>query len=246
MARGQQFQTLAGEPLLSIDLRQVGPNKFQLTTPFKYLDPTRNNQEHVVPAHDPLKPSDDNSDLASVPFVLWWFIASYGHQTAPALLHDHLLKSCTTSAERREVDRIFREALRDAGVGVFRRWIMWAGVSVQTIRTFSIPLFVLLVVQLVASWTAIWGFTWGDAFGVPWWAWLLLPAAGAFFWARYFQALLIGAYVGAFLLPATLVVVATVLAASASRIGRWLVRGGKLPDGEGPIVAPHRVPGWDD
>ena len=245
MARGQQFQTVDGQPLLSIDLRQVGPNKFQLTAPFKYLDPTRANQAHVVPAHNLMDPKD-NSDLASVPFVLWWFIASYGHQTAPALLHDHLLKPDPPSSERREFDRIFREALRDAGVRLFRRWIMWAGVSVQTIRTISVVAFVLLVVQLVAGWAALWGFTWGDAFGVPWWAWVFLPAVIAVLWTWYFRAVLIGTYVGAFLLPATIFVVLTVGAASVARTLQWLVGGASLSDGEGPIVAPYRVPGWDD
>ena len=196
------FRTLDDQPLLAIELRQVGPKDFQLISGFRYLDPTRGDTPHEVPPHDVMKPKD-NSDLASVPFFLWWFIASYGHQTAPALLHDHLLRSRPDFRARREIDRVFRVALDEVGVGFFRCWIMWAAVSLLTIWKCQKPLFVVLAAQLVLGILAVLAFPWFEWLGVPWWLWPLLPLAGCVLWWRWFAIPLIGTYVGAFLLPAT-------------------------------------------
>ena len=62
------FRTLEDQPLLAIELRQVGPKDFQLIKGFRYLDPSRGNAPHEVPPHDVMN-SKDNSDLASVPRV---------------------------------------------------------------------------------------------------------------------------------------------------------------------------------
>ncbi len=237
------FKTLTGEPLLAIELRQVGPNDFQLMTGFTYLDPSRGDAPHTVPAHDVMN-SSDNTDLASVPFFLWWFIASYGHQTAPALLHDHLLTAFANIRERREVDRIFRVALREVKVGFFRSWIMWTAVSLLSIWKCQKLAFFPLVAQLILGLAAILVFPFFEAFGVDWWLWPLLPLAGCVLWWRLFPIPLIGTYVGAFLFPATTIVLVTVLLSSLWRIARWTWHRGNLPDGEGPIVAPYRVPGW--
>ena len=244
MERRAPFQELDGQPLLAIELRQVGPKDFQLMKGFKWFDRTRGDQEHPVPPHDPSRP-EDHTDLASVPSFLWWFIASYGHHTAPALLHDHLLKACRDLSGRREVDRLFRVALQDVKAGILRPWIMWAAVSLQTLRQYRLrTLFPLLVAQLVAGITAVWVAPWFEWWGIDWWLWILLPLAGCALWVRHFAIPLIATYVGAFLLPATTFVLATILVRSAMRAAWWLLHGGKLPDGEGPIVAPYRVPGW--
>lgn len=238
------FEDLDGNPLLTIELRQVGPKDFQLMKGFKWFDRTRNDEEHVVPPHDPANPQD-NTDLASVPSFLWWFIASYGHHTAAALLHDHLMKGCKNITDRREADRLFRVALQDVKSGVFRPWIMWAAVSIQAMGKFQRrSFFPLMVAQVAAGIALMWLSFWIDLFDMPTWFWLVIPAAGSLLWLREFLVPLIGTYVGAFLLPATSFVLATILVRTLMRLAWWIVKGGNLPDGEGPFVKPYRVPGW--
>ncbi|WP_168197103.1 DUF1353 domain-containing protein [Agromyces laixinhei] len=69
-------------------------HRFQVRAPFAYLDPV-GGQRYEVPVQDAASSPGDagdgaaGSDLASVPSALWGLIASYGRQSAPALLHDH-------------------------------------------------------------------------------------------------------------------------------------------------------------
>lgn len=76
-------------------------------------------------------PSGFRTDFASVPRLLQWFAPSIGKWTRAAVLHDwfcvHLASGdCVVSA--RDADAIFRRVMREAGVGVIRRWLMWVGV----------------------------------------------------------------------------------------------------------------------
>lgn len=67
-----------------VELRVIPPNRFQLLQSFSYTDPKH--RTHVI------TPSGvGNTDLASVPWFLWWFVASYGRHTAAALVHDQLI-----------------------------------------------------------------------------------------------------------------------------------------------------------
>jgi hypothetical protein len=77
----------------------------------------------VVPAGFP-------TDFASVPRFAVWLIPRFGRYTLPAILHDWL---CREGIRRglvtpREADGLFRRAMRELGVPVVRRWLMWAGV----------------------------------------------------------------------------------------------------------------------
>lgn len=96
----------------------------------------------IVGAHNlNLPPTGGNStDLASVPPILWGFVASYGMHTLPAILHDKLCdeaKQFPTLIERldkrREADLLFRETLRECGVPRPKRWVLWTAV-----RTFGL------------------------------------------------------------------------------------------------------------
>lgn len=246
-----------GESGPEIQLRQVGPNSFQVMTPFKYQDPI-DGGFHDVPAHDATKPSD-STDLASVPWILWWFIASYGHQTRPALLHDHLVRP--GAFDRHKADRIFRTALCESGVGFWRRWTMWAAVSVLTVMKKHTFRFVLLVVQLtlglvLLSWAVLTGagflpatidLSWLPWIGAswviseipaPWLVWLPVPLVLASIWGKWFPLPAIGTYAGFVLLPATLAVVLTISLLSIFRTAWWILNGGQLPDGGGPFIKP--------
>jgi hypothetical protein len=104
-----------------VQLEQVGRNTFRLLRGFTYVD--RYGDPHRI---EPEKVG--LTDLASVPWILWWFVASYGRHTRPALVHDQLVDEI----DRHRADLIFRHALEEVGVGWLRRWLVWTAVSFET------------------------------------------------------------------------------------------------------------------
>jgi hypothetical protein len=73
------------------------------------------------------------TDLASVPWFMWWLIATYGNHTRAALLHDSLyVDEGEPPVPRADADRLLLMSLHDPkkAKGVFRHWLMWAAVSV--------------------------------------------------------------------------------------------------------------------
>lgn len=92
-----------------------------------------------------LVPAGFVTDLASVPRFLTWLVPVAGVHDRAAILHDWLctqLAEClrlnsrwtdtmppaTPPASARDTDGLFRRVLRELGVGVVRRWLMWVGV----------------------------------------------------------------------------------------------------------------------
>lgn len=93
-------------------------------------------------------PAGYETDFASVPRIITWMVPKYGKYTMAAILHDYLCdamnsrgyaeirsKPSSTSREfdvisSRDVDGLFRRIMREQGVPVLQRWIMWAGVRV--------------------------------------------------------------------------------------------------------------------
>jgi hypothetical protein len=116
------------DPPPDIILRGAGPTTFQLVRGFRYRRPCRDQWISVDRHHLCKPPTEDNNstDFASVPSLFWWLIASYGHQTRAALIHDQLWEN---KGSRRETNEIFRDALAESDVALLRRWIMWAGVD---------------------------------------------------------------------------------------------------------------------
>jgi hypothetical protein len=173
-----------GDP--EVVLKQVGPNSFQLLHGFRYQVPPQG-AIHLVPAHDPDRPPTDpnnSTDLASVPFWLWWFVASHGLHTRAALLHDQLVD--VQQIERVEADHVFRLALEESKVRWMRRWLMWAAVRIATMALKTRARFagfvgaVVLFFGLLAAWSLGW---FSDLPGdVPAWApALLVLVAGIVF-----------------------------------------------------------------
>lgn len=149
-----------GDP--EVVLKQVGPNSFQLLHGFRYQVPP-NGVIHLVPAHDPARPPaepNNSTDLASVPFWLWWFVASYGLHTRAALLHDQLVD--VQKMDRVESDRVFRLALEESKVRWMRRWLMWAAVSLATMalkrraRFAAFVLALIVFVGFLVAWPLGW------------------------------------------------------------------------------------------
>lgn len=83
------------------------------------------------------------TDFASVPQFMYWLIPSYGQYTNAAVVHDWLcvqledeMYSASFPTHRKTVapanpvdtDGIFRRIMREEGVPLVRRWLMWTGV----------------------------------------------------------------------------------------------------------------------
>jgi Protein of unknown function (DUF1353) len=172
------FWKLSDETAPDILLKQVSPNAFQLLEGFRYQAPTAEKKVYTVPAHDTGRPPDDpqnSTDLASVPAYLWWFVASYGRQTLPAVLHDRLIDDRIQAPRREEADLVFRYALRESDVSWLRRRLMYVAVALATTWTKSKLLIVLFAVHLAGlpATVAAWRLGW-----VPWWLPVWVTLAG--------------------------------------------------------------------
>ena len=82
-------------------------------------------------------PRGFETDLASVPRILWWFISPWGDHAAAAVVHDFLYRVRCHTVSRFFADAIFRWAMAECGVSLPRRWIMWAAVRLFGGRSFG-------------------------------------------------------------------------------------------------------------
>jgi len=162
------FRTAEGRPLdeLLLAQRPADGVRFELREGFSYEDPASGRLFDVPPGR--------STDLATVPMWLWSFIASYGRQSAPAVLHDHrsvlaaaLGDRRAALAQRRDDDRVFRTALREQGVPLLRRWVMWAWVAADREREFGGLAGLLLIAQVVLGSLLVVGAS-VAAFWQPW------------------------------------------------------------------------------
>jgi len=104
----------------SLTVRRVDAFTWSLVDDLVYRG---SRQRFVVPA-------GFRTDFATVPRVVTWLVPRFGAYTLAAILHDWLctegIRSGAVSA--READGIFRRVMRESGVPVVRRWLMWTGV----------------------------------------------------------------------------------------------------------------------
>jgi hypothetical protein len=87
-------------------------------------------------------PSGFPTDLASIPPIAWPFLPPDGPWLKAAVIHDFLYRTCGKGVwlgnprgftrekdyDRAEADWILRDAMKDRGVGIIRRNIIWAAV----------------------------------------------------------------------------------------------------------------------
>ena len=191
------------------ELRQIDANTFFILKSFCYRAPRGDPDQgavYVVPGkdfpeqHQPVALDRDDpdspervvvppdtsgkTDLASVPSVFWWLIASYGNHTRATLLHDAMyVETGEPPVPRKTADRLFLGALRESPqkAGPFRHWLMWAAVSAFG----SIPhrLGVLFALHVALVWgltiaALVWAWSDGIA-GISWSWWQLLLAGFA-------------------------------------------------------------------
>jgi hypothetical protein len=95
---------------------------------------------HDGPSGRFVVPAGFDTDLASIPRALWWLISPGGRHGKAAVLHDYLYRvrprvsytgegfEAVMDLARGQADRVFREAMREDGVGLLRAWVMWAAV----------------------------------------------------------------------------------------------------------------------
>lgn len=237
------FYELDGDTPARVVLQQTGPTTFKIVAPFRYVDAVTEEQ-FVVP--DP-RWGDEETDLASVPGILLWFVPRYGQHTLPALLHDQLVDH-DLADQRERADRIFRDAMGEQGVRFVRRWLMWTAVSLATmVRSRPlrlVPIIVWLVVFAALAFRltppfAAWDVpVFSTLVRLPWWVALVAAAVGppvlGVLWRRRYLAGVMSGY-GAFVFAVPLTAVALALAVYWA--SEYLLRGLDTRKGD------HRLPG---
>jgi len=211
-----------------------------------------------APAHVPSDHPDstDRTDLASVPAIFWSLIASYGRQTAPAVIHDSECARVQASQrtgeytaaqaleERARIDRAFRLGLRELGVAPFRAWVMWTFVSFERYAKHSVVKLVGLVLLAALGLALVAGAPVALGLGAPWWAVLLMlvaPLGTSAIAGSRWQLLVWASYAGALLLPVAVLQVAAYLPYAAIENVVWFLVDW-LPHRKGsPVVGPVDV-----
>jgi hypothetical protein len=104
----------------SLVVRRVDAQTWAVVDPLVY----RGNRDRFV------VPADFRTDFATVPRLVVWLVPRFGAYTLAAILHDWLCTEGIRSAAvtSREADGLFRRVMRESGVPVLRRWLMWCGV----------------------------------------------------------------------------------------------------------------------
>ena len=231
-ARGP-FYELSGAPLHGVDIEQVVLPGDADRRPTRPLFHVRRGFEYRKSGRVVRVPEGIETDLASVPWAIWWLVAPFGRQTAPALVHDVLIGRRTPVARRRKADALFLDALGDTGMGWVRRRLMFAGVALggtlpRIFGPFALLLFAHLAAILVALacgrwWLLLW-------LVIAWACWTVVPFSS---WRDRFTTLLL------VLLAAPVIVPPIVLAAAAGLIVAgfdFLVgRGHRNVQGVGPF-----------
>jgi hypothetical protein len=229
------FFTAEGQPLDRVSLLYRVPyrngREFQLERGFVWVDP-RDGAQVPVPAHDVSRPPlpHNGTDLASVPPFLWGLVASYGHQTLPAILHDSqsdaadLLPADERLGARRIADDRFRVALRESGVTTLRATSMWAFVSINRYFAHALGRAILLTAQVALGAVVIVAAVVLAILGHPLWLLLLVvPLVFAVPWWRNAEVVIAATYLGALYSP---LVVAAALSSAVEYLTALIVWAG--------------------
>ena len=170
-------------------LEQVADAKFRLREPFRYEPP---GGESIAVTDDAL----GDTDFASIPPYMTWFVNRTGRHTAAALVHDQLVTRDMPTAERVEADRTFLTAMDELEVPPVRGRVMWTATVLAT-RISARPWGLLgIIVWGVCAVTGTWLLVNGIADG-NWGAValaLLGPLVTCPLWGRQYWAGVVGGY----------------------------------------------------
>jgi hypothetical protein len=219
--QGSAFTCLDSDEPARIVLRQIDAMRFELVEAFRYHGPSGTWE---------VRPSDlADTDLASIPLFLSWFVSRYGRHTLAALLHDHLVRNgadLEPPVARHKADEVFLEALRALDVPYLRGLIMWAAVTFGTRWRSGWAVRAALMAWVVGAAAGIVTVGWGVMTLDPW---LVLVAAvaplpAAVLWGRKeLRAGVVGGYtLWLVAVPALLNVIAYGVYAMAERVVRRL------------------------
>jgi len=195
-----RFTSVDGAAPARVVIEQRSDTAFILREGFRYRDEDARLDITVLPADLP------ETDLATVPWFLRWFVPAYGRHSLAALLHDHLLENghrLVPPVSRVRADEIFLAALGDLGVPLVRRHLMWAAVNLETRlgrggrSRFGMQ--VWLLASLLGTATLLFALLAGEP-------WILLgvvvaPVAGALLWWPQLRIGLVAGYGAAVLGP---------------------------------------------
>ncbi|NNE95055.1 MAG: DUF1353 domain-containing protein, partial [Acidimicrobiales bacterium] len=185
-----------------------------------------------------LEPADlENTDLASIPAPMRWWVNTYGRHTAAALIHDRFigipeglpqpLKDDGLGEEH--IDRYFRFMLADSGIEFIPRWIMWSAVALRTRFMRGGGRRLMLIAWFLAALGGFVGLLWALRAGEP--AWIAVfsfaPWPAAALWGRQWGAGMVASYVvfPFLLIPIALAILFLLPFYGVQRLfGRWLER----------------------
>jgi hypothetical protein len=203
---------VAGGP---IQLRQVGGKSFVLESEIQYGGETGLEGKGLdEPTMDDIRklPAGINTDLASVPGPMRWFLGTYGAHTPAVLIHDRLIPTpdhLTGKMTDQYADRYLRFMAKDVGMRWLRRWVMWAGVALRTrwagggLRKASVVLWIIAAIAGITYFVN--GAMDGDV------GQMLLASLGVFvfagLWDRQYGAGIIGGITAPWLLPPAILAV---------------------------------------
>ncbi len=102
---------------------------------FRYVHDT--GEQWTIPAEDGQR---FETDLASIPSLAGWLVPKDGRHTPAALVHDAMILGpgethCYAGrfVHAEEADTLFRQGMQFLGVKFWRRWMIWAAVSILTL-----------------------------------------------------------------------------------------------------------------
>lgn len=108
---------------------RLGKEYWRVKDTFKFYYGNEENPYWVI------VPAGFLTDGASVPRILWWLLPPWSAYSQAAAVHDYLLEYATSYHHGRQVnvtrgqaDRVFRDAMRVAGIGTWPRQVMYVGV----------------------------------------------------------------------------------------------------------------------
>ena len=117
-------------------------------------------------------PAGFRTDFASVPDLFTWLVPRVGVWLLIAILHDYLCRlAYGPPVPRRDADGILRRMLREQGISLPLRWMVWAAVRVGSRMTGATQ----------RDWCQLAAVA---AFAVPF---LAVPAAVLWLWTRAFR-----------------------------------------------------------